>query len=285
MRRIEIEHITRYAYQMPVQFLPHKIYVRPREGHDIRIESSSLQITPAFSIDWQRDVFGNSVAMVHFSEGGKLLEIVSRLVVQHYADQPSQVQLAEHACAYPVHYDPIEQIDLIPYQVSVFPQDYADVGAWLQDILSTGTVKDAVSLLNRINEKIAGSIAYTVRAEPGVQSPNTTLSLGRGTCRDVATLFIEACRYCGLGSRFVSGYLVSNAAVEDLATTHAWSEVYLPGTGWWGFDSTSGQMVGGDHIAVAVHRHPEVIPPVSGRFLGPPDCAAKMDVEVHVNIL
>ena len=206
-------------------------------------------------------------------------------MVQHYADQPSPFQLAEHACPYPVHYDPIEQIDLIPYQVSVFPQDYADVGAWLQDILSAEAASNTVPLLNLINEKIAGSIDYTVRTEPGVQSPNTTLSLGKGTCRDVATLFIEACRYCGLASRFVSGYLVSNAAVEDLATTHAWSEVYIPGTGWWGYDSTSGQMVGGDHIAVAVHRHPEVIPPVSGRFLGPPGCTAKMDVEVHVNIL
>jgi len=285
MRRIEIEHITRYTYQELVQFLPHKIYVRPREGHDIRIESSSLRITPAFEIEWQRDVFDNSVAILNFRESGDLLEIISQLVVQHYADQPSPFQLAEQAYQYPFHYDPIEQIDLAPYQHCVFPQDYAAVGKWLEDLLCTGKLIETVPLLNQINEKIAGSIDYTVRDEPGVQSPATTLSLGKGSCRDCATLFIEACRYCGLASRFVSGYLVSNAAEEDLATTHAWSEVYLPGIGWRGFDSTSGQIVGGDHIAVAVHRHPEVIPPVSGHFLGPPDCKAKMAVEVHVNLL
>lgn len=285
MRRIDIEHITRYRYPEPVKFLPHKLLVRPREGHDIRIESSSLQITPAYNIEWQRDIFGNSQAMVSFSEAADLLEIVSRVVVQHYEEVPLPFQLAEHARQHPFHYDPIEQIDLIPYQISVFPRDYDVVGEWVKDIWSAGALVDTVPLLNSINEKIASTISYTMRTNPGVQSPRTTLRRGKGSCRDLATLFIEACRYCGLASRFVSGYLVTNAAVDDLATTHAWSEIYLPGTGWRGFDSTSGQMVGGDHIAVAVHRHPEVVPPVSGSFIGPAKIKGKMEVEVHVNIL
>jgi transglutaminase-like putative cysteine protease len=285
MRRIDIEHITKYIYPEPVKFLPHKLLLRPREGHDIRIESSSLKISPAYDIEWQRDIFGNSQALVTFNEGGKLLEIVSRVVVQHYEEQPSPCELAEHARQHPFHYDPLEQVDLIPYQVSVFPQDYGAVGEWIKDIWRTGALVDTVPMLNHINEKIAENIAYTVRTMPGVQSPRTTLRRGKGSCRDVATLFIEACRYCGLAARFVSGYLVTNAAVQDYATTHAWSEIYLPGTGWRGFDSTSGQMVGGEHIAVAVHRHPEVIPPVSGSFIGPPKIKGKMEVEVQVNIL
>jgi transglutaminase-like putative cysteine protease len=285
MRRIDIEHITKYLYPEPVEFLPHKLLVRPREGHDIRIESSSLQITPAFTIEWQRDIFGNSLAIASFSEPAESLEIVSRLVVQHYEEQPSPFELAEHACNHPFHYDPLEQIDLIPYQISVFPQDYTSVGEWVKDIWSGNEMVETVPLLNQINQKIAESIRYSARTNPGVQSPRTTLRRGRGSCRDMATLFMEACRYLGLASRFVSGYLVSNAAVEDLATTHAWSEIYLPGTGWRGFDSTSGQTVGGDHIAVAVHRHPEVIPPVSGSFLAPNKIKAEMEVEVRVSIL
>ena len=125
----------------------------------------------------------------------------------------------------------------------------------------------------------------TVREEPGVQNPAQTLFLGQGSCRDFAALFIEGCRSLGLASRFVSGYLVSSAAVEDLATTHAWAEVYLPGTGWRGFDSTGGQLVGGDHIAVAVHRHPEAIPPVSGSFIGPTELKPIMEVQVQVQRL
>ena len=86
---------------------------------------------------------------------------------------------------------------------------------------------------------------------------------------------------------FEPGHVVFDrrAAVEDLATTHAWAEVYLPGTGWRGFDSTGGQLVGGYHIAVAVHRHPEAIPPVSGSFIGPTELKPIMEVQVQVQRL
>jgi transglutaminase-like putative cysteine protease len=93
-------------------------------------------------------------------------------------------------------------------------------------------------------------------------------------------LFIEACRVLGLASRFVSGYLLVEDA-QHLAT-HAWAEVYLPGSGWRGFDPTSGLLVSGDHIAVAVHRHPEAIPPVAGSFVGTGNAHPKLTVEVSV---
>lgn len=282
MRRISIEHTTRYRYPEAVTFLEHKLHVRPREGHDIRIESSSLQISPAYEIDWQRDVFNNSVAVVRFSEKANELQVVSGVVVQQYAEGANELALADHARQYPFHYDSAEQVDLIPYQLSVFPQDSAIVSRWMEDVWRPGKLIDTTVLLDKINRKLVEDIAYAVRHEPGVQSPAVTLKLGKGSCRDVATFFTEACRLCGLASRFVSGYLGSNAAVTDHATTHAWSEVYLPGAGWRGFDSTSGQQVGGDHIAVAVHRHPEAIPPVSGAFVGPMSLKPKLEVDVKV---
>jgi len=285
MKRIEIEHVTRYAYEEPVTFLPHKVHVRPREGHDLRIASSSLSISPAFDIEWQRDVFGNSVATVTFRESGSELLIVSKVVVEHYAEGVSPLVPSDHARRYPFHYDPVEQIDLIPYQISVFPQDYAAVGEWMGDVWQPGEVLETTELLERITRKMTGSFAYAVRTAPGVQSPKTTLRRGKGSCRDLAAFFIEACRYCGLASRFVSGYLVSTAAVEDHATTHAWAEVYLPGAGWRGLDATSGELVGGAHIAVAVHRHPEAVPPVSGTFVGTSKAKPRMDVEVRVATL
>ena len=121
-------------------------------------------------------------------------------------------------------------------------------------------------LLEWINKAIATGFTYHLREEPGVQSPATTLTSHAGSCRDFATLFIEACRSLGLAARFVSGYLYSPMLLQDQGTTHAWSEVYLPGAGWKGFDSTSGQVVGNQHIPVAVSRHPESVPPVSGSF-------------------
>ena len=80
----------------------------------------------------------------------------------------------------------------------------------------------------------------------------------------------------------MSGYLCSPPVIAGQGATHAWSEVYLPGAGWKGFDSTSGQVVGNDHIAVAVSRHPESVPPVSGSFLAATPQSPRMRVAVRV---
>jgi transglutaminase-like putative cysteine protease len=179
----------------------------------------------------------------------------------------------------------MEQVDLTPYELSLFPQDNAVIREWIADIYNPQLSVDTVELLTTLNNKIANELTYRVREEPGVQSPAETLSRGNGSCRDFATLFIEICRYCGLASRFISGYLLNEGETHGHLSTHAWSEIYLPGSGWLGFDSTSGLMVTGDHIATAVHRHPEAIPPVAGAFLGTPKAKPKLSVEIQVTQL
>jgi transglutaminase-like putative cysteine protease len=282
MRRIRIDHSTRYSYQQTVTLLPHTMHLRPREGHDIRIESSRLDISPGFEIRWQRDVYGNSMAVVEFTEPGHELLISSSLVVEHYEEQALDFVVAEHARRFPFHYDPAEQIDLMPYMLAAFPQDYPALRDWMTDICPAGKLVGTTLLLEQLNARIHDALEYRVREEPGVQSPAVTLARGNGSCRDFATLFIETCRCCGLAARFVSGYLVTPPEPSNPASTHAWAEVYLPGSGWRGFDSTSAQLVSGDHIAVAVHRHPEAIPPVAGAFIGPPTPRPEMRVEVSV---
>jgi transglutaminase-like putative cysteine protease len=286
MRRIEITHITRYEYAEPVEFLTHKLHVRPREGHDIRIESSRLNILPAYKIRWERDIYSNSVALVDFLDKSRTLEIISDVVVQHYQEQPLKFAVDQSALRYPFRYDPLEQVDLIPYQMAVFPRDNAVIQAWVQTVFNQGTQMETAVLLDVLNKAIMSNFKYQIREEAGVQSPQQTIALGSGSCRDFAALFIEACRVFGFASRFVSGYLLQplgNAAQNS--STHAWSEVYLPGLGWRGFDSTSGLFVAGDHIAVAHHRHPEAIPPVSGSFIGRSDPQPIMSVSVDVKIL
>lgn len=285
MRRIQIKHTTAYRYEEKVSLLPHTLHLRPREGHDLRLESSRLDINIPFDIRWQRDVYGNSVAMVSFPQPATELVVASEVVVEHYEEQPLDFHLADNAQHYPFHYDPMEQIDLTPYQLSIFPQDYRVLQEWISGICGTGGPLDTVDLLARINNRIVAELDYRVREEPGVQSPADTLARGNGSCRDFATLFIEICRSCGLAGRFISGYLLNEEAVDMPATTHAWSEIYLPGAGWRGFDSTSGLVVGGDHIAVAVHRHPEAIPPVAGSFLGTINAKPRLEVTVQVSRL
>jgi transglutaminase-like putative cysteine protease len=287
MRRIQITHTTRYEYAEPVTFNTHKLHIRPREGHDMRIESSQLTITPTYQIHWERDIYSNSIALVEFLDKSQVLEITGNVIVQHYGAPPLEFGMDESAQTYPFHYNPLEQIDLIPYQMAVFPRDYLIVQKWLEKIYKPGKLISTVSLLDLLNKTIVSDFKYTVREEPGVQSPQQTIAIGSGSCRDLAVLFIEACRVLGLASRFVSGYLLQQTDNDTLqhGTTHAWSEVYLPGSGWWGFDSTSGLLVADDHIPVAHHRHPEAIPPVSGTYIGRPDPQPIMQVSFDVKTL
>ena len=155
---------------------------------------------------------------------------------------------------------------------------------WLD---SLGLVRpiQTFSLLDQINRSITGQFSYQMREEPGVQTPAFTLACKSGSCRDFAALFIEACRYLGLASRFVSGYLNTPLNAGSNGSTHAWAEVYLPGAGWKGFDPTSGEVTGNRHIASAVARHPEAVPPVAGSFLGSANLSPILSVAVRVGAL
>ena len=283
MRQLQIEHLTTYEYGNAVEFLPHRLLVRPREGHDVHIESSELTISPRHEVKWHRDVYGNSVAVVTFSESASKLSIFSKVLIDHYEEAPLDFVVSPDAVNVPFHYDATEGIDLIPSQMSVFPKDTAPLRDWLGQFWRPGQVRETYGLLDTLNKAIAKEIGYVIREEPGVQSPAETLTKKSGSCRDAATLFIEACRNIGLAARFVGGYLHGSSERVAPGSTHAWSEVYLPGAGWKGFDPTSGDIVGSDHIAVAVSRHPEAVPPVAGAFVGIIEQPPKMKVDVEVS--
>lgn len=280
MRRLRIQHVTTYRFADTVTLLPHSLRLRPREGHDIRIESADLITSPPCRLRWQRDVYGNSVAEASFTTPTDFLSIESRVSLCHYDEHPLDFCMDESALHYPFQYALAEQIDLGPLLLPAFPADQWLLDEWLRPFWPGWTWETYV-LLERLNQTIARNFKYIIREQPGIQTPGETLRQGGGCCRDLATLFIEACRRLGLAARFVSGYLYSPYS-QGFGATHAWSEVYLPGAGWKGFDSTSGLLTGPDHIPVAVARHPESVPPVSGAFYANSYQNPVMEVSVSV---
>jgi transglutaminase-like putative cysteine protease len=284
MRRISISHITEYLFPNPVSLLPHRLLLRPRENHNVRIESSILEISPTHTLQWKRDVLDNSVAVVSFGEPADLLRIFSSVVIQHYEDNPFDFLVDDYAVIHPFDYSSDEQTDLAPFRTTVYPDDQEAIQRWL-DGLGLQWPLETFTLLDRMNREIASRFFYQMREEQGVQPPALTLARNSGSCRDFAALFMEACRHLGLASRFVSGYLYAAATEAGNASTHAWAEVYLPGAGWKGFDPTSGEVTGNRHIAVAVARHPEAVPPVAGSFIGPPGLLPLLSVSVMVSVL
>jgi transglutaminase-like putative cysteine protease len=282
LRRLQIDHVTEYHFPSVVTLLPHRLLLRPRENHGLRIASSSLTISPAHRARWQRDALDNSVTVANFTEPAATLRIASQVVIEHYDEAPLDFVVEDYAVSHPFAYRAVESAELAPLRVPAWPDDRLAVEGWLRG-LSLGAGKmETFALLDVLNRSVCRDLRYEVREEPGVQSPAQTLARGAGSCRDFAALFLDACRHLGLASRFVSGYHTSYASEAGGGSTHAWTEVYIPGPGWKGFDPTAGLVTGSEHIAVAVARHPETVPPVSGSYLGPAEPRPTMLVSVRV---
>ena len=285
MARIRITHRTEYHYTRPVALGRHRLVLRPREGHDLRVETMELTIAPAHRLVWSRDVFGNSIAIVDFLEPAELLTIVSDVVVFRTLPFPDQTPHEPWSVPFPVAYDPLEIAFASAYQIAIYPDEMPELKAWTDEVLAGNSKDDAESVVTTIGVAIRERIKYQRRSEKGVQTPLETLRLGSGSCRDMATLMMEALRCEGIAARFASGYLDCAASMAGNASTHAWTEVYLPDLGWRGFDPTTGQPTGLKHVVMGVSNHPRGVMPISGKFTGSSADYRQMVVQVRTETL
>jgi transglutaminase-like putative cysteine protease len=282
---LEILHTTNYRYSLPVRFGEHRMMLRPRGSHDVRLLEVSLAISPTAEVRHIHDVFGNSVAVANFTdEPATELQVESRLVIDHRSGAQEQPELEVFAETYPFTY-PAEEI---PDLGRTIERHYRDPGhriaMWAKRFLRDGGVTPTMELLVAMTHAIKADFTYQSREEQGTQPPDETLGARRGACRDFALLMMEGCRSLGLAARFVTGYLY-DASCEGLVgggATHAWVQVYLPGAGWVEFDPTNGIIGGRDLVRVAVTRDPRQAVPLLGSFTGPRGCCLGMRVDVTV---
>ncbi len=283
MQRYKILHRTCYNFSAAVRLDPHTLLIRPREGHELRIESSILKITPPATLRWHRDVEDNSVAIATFDSLTSQLLIESEVIIQQYNRAPLDFLVADYAMNYPFSYTPEDRVVLAPYMNLAMRNSGDTLDQWLANSWRLDDQIQTYALLQRISTQICNGLSYLRREEPGVQTATETLSYGTGSCRDFANLFVEAARRLGLAARFVSGYHHAPPSTVDFGATHAWAEVYLPGAGWKGFDPTLDEVAGTNHIAAAVAKLPESVPPIAGSFFGA--ATASLDVGVWVTEL
>ena len=285
VKRLEIQHVTRYQFGAAVTLGPHTLLLRPRDGHDLRIVASQLEVVPEATLGWRRDFYDNVLCVATFAaQATTELLVTSRVEVELYETMPLDFTVDAHALHFPPDYTPEERAALGPYLEPVY-DDAPQFADWLASVGAVSEAVETFTVLDDMNRRIHEGFTYQVREEPGVLSPAETLRRGAGSCRDLAALFLESCRRLGVAARFVSGYVHGPATEAGGAATHAWAEVYLPGAGWKGFDPTNAAVVGPDHIPVAVHRQPEAIPPVAGSFTGPENLSSTLTVDVRLQPL
>lgn len=280
MHRLRIIHETEYIYHEQVSFGQHIAMIRPREGHDLHIDTARLEIEPKADVHWLRDIYGNALTVLDFEEPSKKLRVFSDCEVSIYDDEPREGSVAPQARSFPFQYSANEQMEIIPYRVPSYPHDGRTVQNWLSAIYQPGQLLPTLDLLKKLNTRIFESFKYAHREEAGVQLPCRTIELGSGSCRDFAVFMMEAARHLGLAARFVTGYILMNEGQHG--ATHAWTEIYIPGAGWRGFDPTNNKPETFEHVSVGVAREHDKASPLSGSWSGPANAFSHMNVSVQV---
>ncbi|TDR89904.1 transglutaminase family protein [Enterovirga rhinocerotis] len=278
MPLLRVAHRTTYRYRSPVSFGPHRLMMRPRDSHDLRILATRLAITPEpETIRWVYDVFGNSIAIATFSPDTRAeeLDFASELDLVHYVTDLPAFPIEDYARTYPFSYAVEEVPDLARSIERHYPDPEREVDRWARGFVRIDGPTTTLDLLVQMTRTIQSTFRYEMRFEEGTQLPVETLRLGSGTCRDFALLMMEAARALGFAARFVTGYIYSHASGGaghvGGGATHAWLEIYLPGAGWLSFDPTNGIAGNRDLIRVAVVRDPRQALPLSGTWFGRSD--------------
>lgn len=281
---LTIHHRTEYRYARPVFFGEHRVLLRPRDGHDLRVLVEQLGVEPRpASARFFQDVYGNTIGVVKFAAQSDKLVFDSKVKVDHRPTRGLQLSSDDYAFLHPFAYDDDEMPELAASMQRAFEDPDRKVALWARQFVRSEGETLTQDLLADLTRVINRNFVFRRTYQAGVQDPLETLRTGMGSSRDLAVLMIEAARSLGYAARFATGYRHLRAGDKDRAgggATHSWVQIYLPGKGWFDFDPTNGLVGNADLIPVAVARAPHQAVMLSGTYTG----SASDHLEMKVNI-
>ncbi len=273
---VALTHITHYRYDKAINLGPHVVRLRPAPHSRTPIKAYSIKIDPVdHFLNWQQDPFANHLARLVFPKPTTEFKVTVELIAEMASYNPFDFFLEPKAEHFPFDYEPALRHELAPYlECEAATPEFAQYLAKANTELRKPKQR-SMDFLVALNQRVQGDVKYLIRMEPGVQTPERTLTQASGSCRDSAWLLVQLLRHMGLAARFASGYLIQlvpdvkplegpAGAKEDFTDLHAWCEVFLPGAGWVGLDPTSGMLTAEGHIPLACTPRPSSAAPIEG---------------------
>lgn len=264
--KFKITHETTYLFSDDVFLEPHFLRFRPKHTPIIDVTSFSIALkSEPHGHKVIEDEEHNVIDFCWFEKLTKRFSILVESSVQTKEFNPFNFIIhpqsfntlpftySEHQ--YQILYAALQKTELASELI-----DYA------QEILTEASF-NTITFITMLTAQIHRDFIVEYREDGPPLSPDNTYSIKRGSCRDLSWLQINLLRHFGIAARFVSGYFyfdMENPTYE----LHAWVEVFIPGTGWLGFDPSHGILTGNTHFSVASSAIPENTMPVSGGIRG-----------------
>lgn len=275
--KLRISHRIEYRYSEPVTLAPQRVLLRPREHHHASVLSFRLEVSPRAKIFWARDASENSLASVHVHERCSAFTVHATSEVETLDANPFDFLLVSEAARHPFHYPAADAVALAPFLEPPHGRSHPLL-TWLRAVMPQFP-DDTLALLTQLNRTLRDQIHVRATVAPGIQTPEQTIQARAGNCRDIANLMTHACRALGIAARLVSGYRFDESQSSGL---HAWTEVYLPGAGWKGFDASTALLSDDHYVSVAVGPGAEHLNAVSGTFWSPPGTTSTKETRVDL---
>ena len=275
---LAVRHRTVFRYAGAVRNSVNTLHLEPRDFRFQRKLSAFIKVIPATRLRCFDDLFGNVTHHFELGSAHERLEIESLVKVRNL---PLYITDRGYSDGLSYYDDPsirerCWQYLLESRRVSLPPE------IWRQALDLTMAENSVFKKASAIMRWIYVEFTY----EPGTTDVETHLeqafALRKGVCQDFTHVMIGMCRSSGLPARYASGYILTGGGESLVGTqaSHAWCEVYLPETGWIGFDPTNAVLADQRYVKIAVGRDYADVAPVQGSYMGGAGC--RMEVEVSV---
>ncbi|GAA0854822.1 transglutaminase family protein [Aliiglaciecola litoralis] len=275
----KIIHETTYLFSDEVFLEPHMLRFRPKQTAFIDVTSFSIALVS--EPEGHRVIEDEEHNVVDFCWFEKLtnsfaIRVESSLQTKAY-NPFSFIVHPDYFNTVPFTYsDHQYQILYASLQKAPLSQELVDYADAVLHRAEFRTITFVTNLTIQIHKDF--SVEYREVGAP--LSPQDTFTIKKGSCRDLSWMLINLLRHYGIAARFVSGYFYFDME-EPTYELHAWIEIFIPGTGWLGFDPSHGILTGNTHFPVASSAIAENTMPVSGGIRGSASSQLLTKLTIH----
>lgn len=265
--RLEIDHLTHYAYTQPQRRLVQLLRMTPTNFAAQHVVDWHIDVDCDAKMRPSRDGYGNVVTMLYIDGPIERIELnVSGEVLTD--DRHGIVEDAPEP---------------LPAEVFLRSTPLTRPDEAIRDF-ATAVARDEADALKRMHllmTRLLDHIRFVPTLDAVERDAATAFGASRGVCQDHAHIFCAAARTMGVPARYVSGHLYQRSGDVRQEASHAWAEAHLPDLGWVGFDPANGISPDDAYVRVACGLDYREAAPIAGQRIGSGDEHLKVEVIVQ----